>query len=120
MKNKLKHKKSKKSILLYQKPTNNTALLIVACLVLFTSIINASIWLRNIIAQKEYETLITEINRWEQIVSQSPTYRDGYLKLAVLYWKIRDDHKAQNAVTKAIEIDPNYEETKNLKQKLGY
>ncbi|MBI2405917.1 hypothetical protein HYV21_02595 [Candidatus Microgenomates bacterium] len=89
-------------------------------IILIISFANLTVWSRNVIAQWRREPIEKEIAQWEQIVQETPTYRDGYLKLATLYWKLHEDKKSQEALNRAEEIDPNYEETRELKMRLGY
>lgn len=52
---------------------------------------------------------------WEKIVVEKPNYRDGYLQLAILNYKIWQNEKARQYLNKALEIDHNFEEARNLK-----
>jgi len=49
------------------------------------------------------------IYKWEQITLERPNYRDGWIQLAVSYYKNNDKEKALWALQKAKEIDPNNE-----------
>ena len=51
------------------------------------------------------------IMAWEKIIEEKPGYRDGYLQLAYLYYQLYENEK-----TKAIELDPNYQPARALKQ----
>ena len=62
---------------------------------------------------KELEKLI---EKWEKIVSETPTYRDGYLYLSLYYFKLGNQDKAQENLDKAVELDPNYEPTQELEK----
>ena len=53
---------------------------------------------------------------WEKIVVEKPGYRDGYLQLAVLNYKLWQNEKAQAYLKKALLVDPNFEATLKLKQ----
>jgi tetratricopeptide (TPR) repeat protein len=53
---------------------------------------------------------------WEEIVAQKPDYRDGYLQLAVLNYKISEEKKASDSLKKALLIDPNFEPALELKK----
>lgn len=46
---------------------------------------------------------------WEKIVSQNPTYRDGFLTLAQIENELGNSDSAQKALEKARQIDPNSE-----------
>jgi len=56
------------------------------------------------------------IDAWEKIVEEKPNYRDGYLQLAVLYYKIYENGKAKEYLNKALEIDPNFEPALELQK----
>lgn len=59
---------------------------------------------------------IEAINHWENIMAEKKDFRDGYLKLALLYYLIYDNQKAQENIQKALQLDPNYEITKRLEE----
>ncbi|PIU33036.1 hypothetical protein COY29_04310 [Candidatus Woesebacteria bacterium CG_4_10_14_0_2_um_filter_39_14] len=48
------------------------------------------------------------IGLWEKIVAEKPDYRDGYLQLAILNYKIWQNEKAQDYLKKALIVDPNF------------
>ena len=50
-----------------------------------------------------------EILFWENISKKFPNYRDAYLKLSVLSWKIHLDDRANFYLDEAKKIDPNNE-----------
>ena len=56
------------------------------------------------------------IKAWEKIIEDKPQYRDAYLQLAILNYKINETQKAQDNLNKALEIDPNFELTKKLEE----
>lgn len=56
------------------------------------------------------------IKSWEKIIEDKPQYRDAYLQLTILNYKIKETQKAENNLNKALEIDPNFELTKRLKE----
>ena len=60
------------------------------------------------------------ISAWEKIVEEKPNYRDGYLQLAILYYKLYENDKAKEYLNKALDLDPNYEPAKELKKILNY
>lgn len=91
-----------------------------ATIILLLAISNLTLFARNEYAKWQKAPIEAEIKQWEEVVAKTPTYRDGYLKLAVLYWKLREDNKAKEAIEKAKEIDPNYDATYELEKKLGY
>ena len=56
------------------------------------------------------------IKAWEKIIEDKPQYRDAYLQLAILNYKIKEIQKAKDNLNKALEIDPNFELTKKLEE----
>ncbi|MBI4059071.1 hypothetical protein HY404_02400 [Candidatus Microgenomates bacterium] len=92
----------------------------VSFIVVLISLANLSIWARNELAKKARIPIEVEISKWEQVVQKTPTYRDSYLKLAILYWQLQEDQKSQVALAIAENLDPNYEETGEIKRLLGY
>ncbi len=58
------------------------------------------------------------IAAWEKVIKEKPDYRDGYLQLAYLHYKLYEDEKAKEYLEKAIELDPNYELTRLMKEVL--
>jgi len=56
------------------------------------------------------------ISNWEEILEKYPNYRDGYLQLAYLYYKIYQDEKAKENLAKALEIDPNFPPANKIKE----
>lgn len=48
-----------------------------------------------------------EISQWEQIVSEKPDYRDGWLQVANLYYQNNEKQKAKDALQMVKQIDPN-------------
>lgn len=60
------------------------------------------------------EEIKKDINKWEGFVLENPTYRDGYLQLTLLYFKLGEKEKAQEKLQKAIDLDPNNEEIRGI------
>ena len=56
---------------------------------------------------KEWEETKKEIVFWQKTVEEFPGYRDGYLKLAILNWKIYQTDEAKSFLEKARTVDPN-------------
>lgn len=43
---------------------------------------------------------------WEQILAERPDYRDGWIQLAAIYYKLGNKEKAKEAISKAKVLDP--------------
>jgi|GEM_PF-1341170 len=56
------------------------------------------------------------INLWEKIVTNKPHYRDAFLQLAYLYYQDGKTQLAKQSLQQALEIDPNFELPKELRQ----
>jgi len=56
---------------------------------------------------KDPKEIEKQILIWKTITNQFPDYRDGYLQLAVLYFKTGQKEKGQESLRKALEVDPN-------------
>lgn len=56
------------------------------------------------------------IAAWEKIIEEKPDYRDGYLQLAYLHYKLYENEKAKEYLEKAIELDPNYELAREMEE----
>lgn len=48
------------------------------------------------------------INSWEEIVAEKPDYRDGYLQLAYLHFRLYQNDQARQYLAKALALDPNF------------
>jgi len=62
----------------------------------------------------EPSQLQTQIILWEKISDSYPNYRDANLKLAYLNWRIYHLFDAKKFLDKALTLDPNNEEAKQL------
>lgn len=75
------------------------------------------LWQKKIYSDsKEIEKLIS---LWKKIIEEKPNYRDGYLQLVYLHYKIYENEKAKEYLQKAIELDPNYSITKEMEKLLN-
>ena len=43
---------------------------------------------------------------WEQILTERPDYRDGWIYLAAAYYKLGNKEKAKQALSRAKTLDP--------------
>jgi len=68
--------------------------------------------------KNEPQRIGQEISYWENVVSQKPDYRDAYLQLAILNYRIYKNEKAKEYLKRAREIDPNYEPARGLERVL--
>lgn len=62
------------------------------------------------------EELSREKASWKNILSKYPDYRDGYLTLANIEYRLSEKGNALLNVRKAIEIDPNFSKSYELEK----
>lgn len=60
-----------------------------------------------------------EIMYWEQVVNKYTDYRDGYFKLAVLYYQMNNLEKSKENLQNSLKIDPNYAPGRKLEEQIG-
>jgi len=60
------------------------------------------------------------IKGWQKFLEKRPGYRDAYLQLAILSFKLGQKQEAQKYLEEALIIDPNYKPAKKLKKKLSF
>ncbi len=71
---------------------------------------------RNIDSQRE--TLIHDLNFWEEFISKHQNYKDAYFQASVLEYKLGNISKAKTYVEKGLSLDPNSEDGKKLEKLL--
>jgi len=59
------------------------------------------------------------IKAWEQILQERPDYKDGWVQLAALYYRIGDQPQARQALEKAKQLDPLNEIVLNFEKLLS-
>lgn len=69
--------------------------------------------------QAEKQQLENEVNRWRQIVSLRPDYRDAYFELAVLAYRLNHIEESKQYLAKVFELDPNYQPARELEKALN-
>lgn len=75
--------------------------------------------IKNRLAENSRKETEKQIIRWRQIVADNLEYRDGYLRLAIYYFKVGDDQKAKENLQTALKIDPNFEPAKILEKSIS-
>jgi tetratricopeptide (TPR) repeat protein len=61
----------------------------------------------------------SEILKWEKITIEKPNYRDGFFRLAVLYYQTFNKDLAKKYVEKTLSLDPNFEPAKQFLELLS-
>lgn len=69
--------------------------------------------------KQERVIVLEEIAAWERVMNVFPDYRDGYFKLALLYYQLGNRQKAKENLEDTLHIDPLHTEGNILKEKLG-
>ena len=64
---------------------------------------------------REKKRIENEVIKWEEVLTKYPGYRDVYLRLAALNWKINNEEKAKEYLEKAKDLDPNSKIIKEFK-----
>jgi tetratricopeptide (TPR) repeat protein len=60
-----------------------------------------------------------EIKNWEKVVDKYKDYKDGYLELAILQYRMGNKTKAKENLEKVFKIDPNSKEGRELEKFLN-
>lgn len=60
------------------------------------------------------QKITAQISFWQHLIEKFPTYRDAYIKLAILNQKVGQNSEAKLNAEKALEIDPNNEVARSL------
>lgn len=68
------------------------------------------------IIEKQREEISREILFWEEIAITHPDYPDALFKLAILSYRVKENEKSWEYVKKALFLNPNFIEAKQLAQ----
>jgi len=60
----------------------------------------------------------SQIKTWQSITDKYKGYKDGYLQLAVLEYRLGEFEKAKNYTNQALSLDPGYKEALEFQKKL--
>ncbi len=66
--------------------------------------------------QNEPAEIKKEVLFWEKEISEKPGYRDAYLQLAILNYRLYEKTKAQGYLQQALNLDPNFAPTRKLQR----
>lgn len=67
----------------------------------------------------ERKEVLAKISYWQNVVIEKKGYRDGYFQLAVLWYQLGQNAKAQTYLSQALKLDPNFEEGRKLEKVLS-
>jgi len=80
---------------------------------------NRRIYQRILGLQTQLKANWEEVSSWEQILNERPDYRDGWMQLATIYYKLGEKEKAREALWKAKALDPTNEIILNVEKLIG-
>lgn len=60
--------------------------------------------------------LTDEVKKWQAAIVKYPDYRDGYFKLALLEYQLRNKKEAIGYINKTLQLDPNFKSAQKLQQ----
>lgn len=69
--------------------------------------------------QLERKQVLEDIKKWESVVNKYKDYRDGYLELAGLEYRLGNMNKAKEYLNKVLTIDPNSKQGRELEKILN-
>jgi len=69
------------------------------------------------LTEERRETEI-QINYWKNILDKQSNYRDGYIELAILEYRLGDKGKAVTYLQDALNTDPNFGKSRELENLL--
>lgn len=90
----------------------------IACVLLVLVIFQAqSLWTHSQ-EKKQKEQGRAELMRqeayWQGVVDKYQDYRDGYYNIALLAYRLGEDSRAEEYIQKALDLDPNFKQGKEL------
>jgi hypothetical protein len=97
--------------------TSGFALAIILMLISVIAIVGVGLYKNtNLLVQtiNQRSQIQNKINFWQSIADKYEGYKDAYFQIAVLEYKLGDSDKARLANTKALILDPNFEDAKRL------
>lgn len=69
-------------------------------------------------AVEERQKAIDSLSYWEEIVTSHPNFTDAYYNAGIYAAKLGDRQKAYDYLKRAINLDPEFEEAKELEEKI--
>jgi tetratricopeptide (TPR) repeat protein len=68
--------------------------------------------------KQEREKTVIQIATWKNVIEKYPNFKDAYLQLGALEYKIGDFEKAKEYVKKALVLDPEYSDAIELNKRI--
>ncbi|MFH1186656.1 MAG: hypothetical protein V1697_00620 [Candidatus Levyibacteriota bacterium] len=106
---------------------NNKYSRVVIYSLIYISLISITVYLglnfyNNYNTQKELslerEKVSVQIKVWQGVIDKYPNFKDAYLQLAVLEYRVGNINKSRVYVKKALVLDPEYSDAIELDKKL--
>ena len=66
--------------------------------------------------EKEKEQILNQIKNWQSLSQEYKGYRDAYFQLALLEYQLKNFTKSSEYLQKALSLDPNYKEGRELEK----
>ena len=102
----------------------SSSLMITACLVFALVIIILGIFLYKnsvllVVNTNQRHQLQNRINFWQSIAQKYKGYKDAYFQIAVLEYQLGDVRNAKQENSRALLLDPNFNDAKKLENLLN-
>lgn len=86
------------------------------CLMLYMVVqLSGSLKVQKIVEAQRVK-VVSDSAFWEAVTKQRPGFRDGYFMLALLEYRLGKTQEAKKNVAKALKIDPNFREGRELEK----
>lgn len=69
--------------------------------------------------RKNYGETVNKLDYWEKVVMDYPAFPDGYYNAAIFAGILGEKQKALNYLDKALKLDPDFEDAKELEEAIA-
>lgn len=67
-------------------------------------------------ADKNYNSVLSELRYWQDITNKYPDFRDAYFKQAISYYELGNIPNTKIYVKKSLELDPNFDKAQQFQK----
>lgn len=67
----------------------------------------------------EKEQIIKNAEFWKNVTIEKPNYRDAYMEVAILEYRLGNINETKLYLEKALVLDPNFKKAKEIKKIIG-
>lgn len=67
----------------------------------------------------EKEQILRNVEFWKNVTVEKPNYRDAYMEVAILDYRLGKTSESKLYLEKALILDPNFKPAKEFKKVLG-